>query len=954
MSCLLKLILSLSLSGTLLILPLLLLRPVYGNRLSKQWQYYIWLVVIVRLLLPITPETSLVGSLFQQAGQAAYSGASVSQAEEQNLSNSDIIADFNGDSAPEPDASEIKENLTDHTEENREPDSMNNTTQYSAPADSDSLNSGNILTERTAQALLTVWLAVSLLLLVRKITVYQSFVKYVNAGSRPIDDIALLERFGQMMEQNHIKGSIDLCSNSLISSPLLIGFAHPRIILPDENLSETDFYYTILHELIHYKRRDMFYKWLVQFTICLHWFNPIVYLMERKINCLCELSCDERVMESLSAEDRKRYGDTLLNAAGTGGSYKDALASLTLNESKELLKGRLESIMNYHKITKTIKAAALFFTAILIGAAAVLGAYAAPADRISSGSDGRISPDSSSRMVSDSGSRQALDYTIQYENGTYYILAYGADETDKPTSSVSNGFYKLTLVRKDGYTSFGAWDTYDMQSLVRHITEQCRTGLANGRLTQEDMDIVIAAATKIQEAYLSGGDTIPDRRSFSYRQTASYQRPYIIEYGYNLPSPDRDFYDSMTITLADGLDIQIYFSEESRKFMSDEKAVSAITSLISQKLLPSSSSSQPLKALLIVSMEDVGDADINSLAEKYYREEMLSYFFAVFTELDIEVKQKYLELAYDDDKISFFASCIGDTVMPENIVDDYILKAYEDGKTDFFAVLSGMLDEDSRKQWLEKCENDGRIDYWYILSEDPDTDPTLNLPDTASAGYPQFADPDTDLQEYLEETGVPRIRLLLDERTDGSFENFSYNETGTADIRLLRDQDNEIVRIEYLSTEEAAEIIEDIVDYDDPLSDDLDKDYPTSSAADILDLNRITKQDLPVHLQNKLDTCDSGKWYVIDTGGRQYIYYNGLPHTYAYSYEPRITGSEAGDLITVAVSDIAAGTPLLRDMDSAVDYVLLAFSYSPGIPGTDCDLSITYNKAPVKYELISE
>ena len=62
----------------------------------------------------------------------------------------------------------------------------------------------------------------------------------------------------------------------------------------------------------------------------------------------------------------------------------------------------------------------------------------------------------------------------------------------------------------------------------------------------------------------------------------------------------------------------------------------------------------------------------------------------------------------------------------------------------------------------------------------------------------------------------------------------------------------------------------------------------------------------------------------------------------------------SGDLITVAVSDIAADTPLLRDMDSAADYVLLAFSYSPGIPGTDCNLSITYNKMPVTYELISE
>lgn len=234
MSCLLKLILSLSLSGTLLILLLLLLHPVYGNRLSKQWQYYIWLVVIVRLLLPVTPETSLVGSLFQQTERAAYSDTSPSRTEAQNLSNSDIIADFTRDSGPASDASKIKENLADHTEQSREPDSINNTTQYSTPSDSCSLNSGNILTEKAAQALLTVWLAASLLLLMRKITVYQSFVKYINAGSRPIDDIALLEHFGQMMEQNRIKGSIDLCSNSLISSPLLIGFTHPCIILPGE------------------------------------------------------------------------------------------------------------------------------------------------------------------------------------------------------------------------------------------------------------------------------------------------------------------------------------------------------------------------------------------------------------------------------------------------------------------------------------------------------------------------------------------------------------------------------------------------------------------------------------------------------------------------------------------------------------------------------------------------
>ena len=67
---LLKILLSLSLSGTLLMLVLLLCKPLYKNRLSRQWQYYVWLIVVARLLLPFTPETSLVGNLFREVDSA--------------------------------------------------------------------------------------------------------------------------------------------------------------------------------------------------------------------------------------------------------------------------------------------------------------------------------------------------------------------------------------------------------------------------------------------------------------------------------------------------------------------------------------------------------------------------------------------------------------------------------------------------------------------------------------------------------------------------------------------------------------------------------------------------------------------------------------------------------------------------------------------------------------------
>lgn len=218
-----------------------------------------------------------------------------------------------------------------------------------------------------------IWLIIFLVLFIRKITVYQSFVKYLKASSSTVDNIELLEQFGNIAEQNNIKKNIELYKNNLIASPLLIGFFKPCIIITDDEIIDKDFYYTILHELTHYKRWDMFYKWLVQFTVCLHWFNPFVYLMEHKINQDCELSCDEKVVKNLNFEERKAYGDTLLNAIG--GSYKNSVAAVTLNESKKLLKERLKSIMNYKKISKTTISVSILITIFICISTNVVGAY---------------------------------------------------------------------------------------------------------------------------------------------------------------------------------------------------------------------------------------------------------------------------------------------------------------------------------------------------------------------------------------------------------------------------------------------------------------------------------------------------------------------------------------------------------------------------------------------------
>lgn len=199
-----------------------------------------------------------------------------------------------------------------------------------------------------------IWLAAALGLLIRKITIYQSFVRYLNAGLTLVSDMELLDRLSMAAGQMGIRKPIELCVNPLISSPLLIGFFHPCIVLPDTEIPEKDFYYIIMHELTHYKRRDMFYKWLVQITVCLHWFNPLVHFMSREIIRACEFACDEAVLLKMGCGSRQDYGQTLLDAMAAVGKYRENPGAVTLGEDKQLLKERLGAIMNFKKKSRAM------------------------------------------------------------------------------------------------------------------------------------------------------------------------------------------------------------------------------------------------------------------------------------------------------------------------------------------------------------------------------------------------------------------------------------------------------------------------------------------------------------------------------------------------------------------------------------------------------------------------
>ena len=332
MSELLKWVLSLSLSGSVLILFLMLLRPLVRERFSRRWQYYIWLLVIARLLLPVGGLEA--PARIETAGPAAAPFLSLPEAEQE-----DVETRPPGETAPEFD---------------------------------DSLK----LRTAVRENLWVVWLAGALALLIRKATAYQSFLRYLRAGWMPVEDPALLDLAARIGAEAGVKRPVELYVNPLAASPMLLGVRKPCVVLPTAELPEEDLRFVLLHELTHYRRRDLPYKWLTQLTVCVHWFNPLVHWMAREVERTGELSCDEAVLRRLDGPGRRAYGDAILRTISAGGGYQAVHPSPALGAEGKHLKERLETIMKFKK-TGRLSAVLAALLAIVLGVTgAAAGIYA--------------------------------------------------------------------------------------------------------------------------------------------------------------------------------------------------------------------------------------------------------------------------------------------------------------------------------------------------------------------------------------------------------------------------------------------------------------------------------------------------------------------------------------------------------------------------------------------------
>jgi len=215
------------------------------------------------------------------------------------------------------------------------------------------------------QIVFLVWLAGLIIFLAYHGIKHYRFIKITQRWSVKVTDEIILSVFQNLKSEMKIKRQFPIYLCTFINSPMMMGLLKPRILLPTENYSQDEIMLIPKHELIHYKRLDILYKYLVLIVTAMHWFNPTVYFIAKHIHNLCESSCDAEMLQNADMETRQAYGKTML-AVMQNKSVLNTSLSTCFSESKNNVGKRMLSIMDttVKKAGRSIVFAALFLVII--------------------------------------------------------------------------------------------------------------------------------------------------------------------------------------------------------------------------------------------------------------------------------------------------------------------------------------------------------------------------------------------------------------------------------------------------------------------------------------------------------------------------------------------------------------------------------------------------------------
>ncbi|MDR3457161.1 MAG: M56 family metallopeptidase [Verrucomicrobiae bacterium] len=369
-----------SLQAGVLVLLVLLGQRVFRRQLTSRWRFALWWIVLIRLLLPFGPQSSLsvfnFFSPYVKVEGPRYSApapiiplaktGSIPAAPAGLPPVQNEPAQVKGDVAPAP--SVVAMNA---------PPQMPETAPIPPAAIPIPAVSRLVVRPPTLSlddylipGLAGLWLAGVLVLVGMVARQLVKFNRRLARASAPADP-RLQELLDDCRREFGLARRIELLETEAVQSPALFGLVRPRLLLPrgmGGQFSERELRYIFLHELAHVKRGDLWLNWLVTALQIMHWFNPLLWLGFARLRADRELACDELALLRAGDQAGTAYGETVVKLLENLSRPATIPGLVGILEDKKQMRRRISMIANFRKPGRWSVLAVFLLTAMAAAA----------------------------------------------------------------------------------------------------------------------------------------------------------------------------------------------------------------------------------------------------------------------------------------------------------------------------------------------------------------------------------------------------------------------------------------------------------------------------------------------------------------------------------------------------------------------------------------------------------
>ncbi|GGA49606.1 MULTISPECIES: M56 family metallopeptidase [Bacillaceae] len=338
LSAIFKEVLLLSLMGSILALGILGIKAIFRQRLSAKLHYYIWILLVLRLILPIDIQSHLSFMNFIPIEQKELDPHFIAEHYVPNIIPNNTI-----------------------TTEN--PPSIEDSNALADPG-----IIGAIFSFDTAAVLWIIGVSSLLLYILSVNILMMAKLKKCSVCERE-DLIKILEAEKSKLK---INSKIKIIYSNYSKSPAVYGLIRPKIIIPDElinKLTSEEFRFVLSHELTHIKNKDLVVNTLLMIVKAIYWFNPLIWYSLNQVKQDCEVACDASVISTLKTEEVKKYGETIINMLRLFSEKRNTTG--TLGYANKYSKRRIVMITQFKKSSAICAVLAVSLT-IMVGCSSTI------------------------------------------------------------------------------------------------------------------------------------------------------------------------------------------------------------------------------------------------------------------------------------------------------------------------------------------------------------------------------------------------------------------------------------------------------------------------------------------------------------------------------------------------------------------------------------------------------